>query len=188
MSYNCNYILKSVDKTYHQYSGPCFGNFYNSISEYKEIEYYVPVTGPAGFVTPFGEGILRLKDGIFNMKSTVTYMSDWPELIGLKSRIGARVPYIDEKIIPRKFRRSMSKMSIFAVKAVEEALLQAKLSGEMIKNEDTACILGSTTGSPFAIEESFNKIIKDKDISELTSMSFFKSIGINNLSFRALFP
>lgn len=58
MSYNCNYILKSVDKTYHQYSGPCFGNFYNSISEYKEIEYYVPVTGTGGFVTPFGEELI----------------------------------------------------------------------------------------------------------------------------------
>jgi len=75
MNYNCNYILKN-DAIKFQYAGPCFSNFYNSISDYKEIEYYIPITDIGkGYITHFDEDlILKYNDLLVKLGLKFEYL------------------------------------------------------------------------------------------------------------------
>jgi len=136
----------------------------------------VVITG-TGTVTPFGQGVLSLMKGLEDGKSVVSRMDDWDWLNGLRTRVGAKVLMSGEKEIPRKFRRSMSPMSIFAVQAVSEALDEAGIDKNELSSLNAGCIVGSTTGSSIAIHDSYQKILGKGSITELKSTSFFKGMS-----------
>ncbi len=136
----------------------------------------VVITG-SGAVTPFGIGVPSLMKGIEDRKSAVSRMNDWDWLEGLRTRVGAKVLVSNEKEIPRKFRRSMSPMSIFAVQAVSEALEEAHIEKDELSVLKAGCIVGSTTGSSIAIHDSYQKILGKGSITELKSTSFFKGMS-----------
>lgn len=136
----------------------------------------VVITG-VGTVTPFGEGVNMLMDGIHNNRSAVTYMSGWDQYNGLQSLVGAPVPNLDEKRIPRQKRRSMGRMSIFAALAADEAIRDSGLS---LQDEDlwrVGCVVGSTMGSAKSINDTFETMLPDKDLSRLNSTMFFQCMS-----------
>ena len=78
----------------------------------------VVITG-VGVVSPFGNGLAALMQGIAEGRSAVQRMEGWEEYIGLQSLVAAPVTIQDEKRIPRQKRRSMGRMSIFAAQAAD---------------------------------------------------------------------
>ena len=135
----------------------------------------VVITG-MGVVSPLGYGIPSLMEGIAEGRSAVRFLEGWDRLKGLKCLVGAPVVLKDEKNIPRVFRRSMNRMSIMAVQACDEALAAANLNRETLGSGRAGCVMGSTTGSPEAIEAAFEKILAGS-IHELTSLAFFKTMS-----------
>ncbi|MDT8285205.1 MAG: beta-ketoacyl synthase N-terminal-like domain-containing protein, partial [Thermovirgaceae bacterium] len=87
----------------------------------------VVITG-MGAVTPYGRGVSALVQGLLEGRSAVRQMPELAEIGGLRTRVAATVEHVDGKEIARKFRRSMSAMSIFATLAAQEALTQAGVS------------------------------------------------------------
>jgi 3-oxoacyl-[acyl-carrier-protein] synthase II len=79
--------------------------------------------------------------------------------------------------IPRLKRRSMGRMSIFAAQAADEALADA---GITLDNEDlwrVGCVIGSTMGSAKSINDVFETMLPDKDLSKLNSTMFFQCMS-----------
>ena len=64
----------------------------------------VVITG-IGAVSPFGNGVAALVEGIAEGRSAVRRMAGWDQYIGLQSLVGAPVEMRDEKRIPRQKRR-----------------------------------------------------------------------------------
>lgn len=135
------------------------------------------VISGVGAVSPFGDNVSSLVDGITQGKSAVKYMREWEQYVGLRSLVGAPAACKDEKSIPRQSRRSMSRMSIFAAKAAEEAVADSGIDEEMLRSGRTGCIIGSTTGSPESISDTFELMLPDRDLTKLSSMNFFRCVS-----------
>ncbi len=81
----------------------------------------VVITG-MGVVSPLGYGVDLLGGGIAEGRGAVRYMEGWDRYTGLRSLVAAAVELRNEKEIPRQNRRSMGRLSIFAVQAAEQAV------------------------------------------------------------------
>jgi 3-oxoacyl-[acyl-carrier-protein] synthase II len=136
----------------------------------------VVITG-VGVVTPFGNGLAALMKGIAEGRSAVQRMEGWEQYIGLHSLVAAPVTIQDEKRIPRQKRRSMGRMSIFAAQAADEAIAD---SGIVLADENLwkiGCVIGSTMGSAKSINDTFETMLPDKDLSRLNSTMFFQCMS-----------
>jgi len=111
--------------------------------------------------------LLRGESGIRNV----------PEMAALgtlRTRVAATVPEVDAKEIPRKFRRSMSNMSVFATLACQEALLQAGLGPVECADGLTGVAIGSTVASTRATEDFFVDYLTDRSLERMKSTLFFQ--------------
>ena len=136
----------------------------------------VVITGVGG-VSPLGRDVAALVDGIEQGRSAVRYMEGWDRYKGLQSLVAAPAELLDEKRIPRRKRRSMGRMSIFAVQAAEEVLADAGLDREELGGGRVGCIVGSTMGSAESMNETFESMLPERDLGKLTSMKFFQCVS-----------
>ncbi|MDR1195068.1 MAG: beta-ketoacyl-[acyl-carrier-protein] synthase family protein [Endomicrobium sp.] len=100
----------------------------------------VVITG-AGAISPYGAGISLLAENMLAGNSSVLFNEELAQIADVSSRVSSTVPPMDFSHIPRQFRRSMSKMSLYAAAAVKEALANA---GFEKAPEGTSLYLGST--------------------------------------------
>ena len=136
----------------------------------------VVITG-IGVVSPFGNGVPALMKGIDEGRSAVRFMEGWDQYNGLQSLVAAPVEMQGEKNIPRQKRRSMGRMSIFAAQAADEALADAAIT---LADEDLwrfGTVIGSTMGSAKSINDVFEMMLPDKDLSKLNSTMFFQCMS-----------
>ena len=133
----------------------------------------VVITG-MGAVSPYGRGVAALLGSLLEGKSGIRRVEELAEIQGLRCRVAGLVPGIDSMEIPRKYRRSMSNMSIFAVLACSEALQQAGLGTEECAGGQMGVAIGSTTGSVQATQEFFENFLNTGGIEQMKSTVFFK--------------
>ncbi len=136
----------------------------------------VVITG-TGSVSALGNSMDELLNSIENRVCGTRQMTMWSKYKGLQSLVGAPATLLDIKTIPRKMRRSMGRMSLLSVFAANEALQSAKIKKDAITNERYGCVAGSTMGSAEALNDTFETMLPDHDLSQLSSMGFFKCIS-----------
>ncbi|MBJ6748737.1 beta-ketoacyl-[acyl-carrier-protein] synthase family protein [Geomonas anaerohicana] len=132
----------------------------------------VVITG-VGTVSPFGRGIDNLMDGLLAGRSGVVELPALAEITGMRTRVAALVTGVDPMEIPRKFRRSMSSMSVFATLAAQDAVAMAGLAPEQLSGGQLGVSIGSTTGSPQTMEEFFREFNADHSLERMKSTLFF---------------
>ncbi len=130
-----------------------------------------------GTIAPLGRDVLSLVEKIELGQSAVSYMEGWDAYLGLNSLVAAPAELKDEKAIPRKNRRSMGRMGIFAVQASQQAIADAGLSSDIISSGRTGCIIGSTMGGAETMNDTFEIMIPEKDLSKLSAMNFFRCVS-----------
>lgn len=133
----------------------------------------VVITG-MGAVSPYGEGVPTLMEGLLAGRSGVSTIPALAGLGGLRTRVAGLVSGIEPKQIPRKFRRSMSNMSVYAYLACTEALRQAGLDVEQCRDGRTGVAIGSTVGSTQTTEEFFVDFLTDRSLERMKSTTFFQ--------------
>jgi 3-oxoacyl-[acyl-carrier-protein] synthase II len=133
----------------------------------------VVITG-MGSISPFGRGVDTLVESLFSMKSAVVNVPALAGFGGLRTRVAALVPQTNPKEIPRKHRRSMSPMSMYATLACQEALGQSDPPGEYFTNGRMGVIIGSTVGSPIVTEEFFEGFLTNHSIEGMRATTFFQ--------------
>ena len=136
----------------------------------------VAVTG-MGAVSPFGRGVSSLVNGLLSGQSAVKRLDGLEQIVGLRSFVGAVVPGVDGKEIPRKFRRSMSPMSIFATLAAQEAVAAAALAEEIPAGGRLGVSIGSTIGSPATMQAFFEQFIRERSVEQMKSTLFFQMMN-----------
>lgn len=133
----------------------------------------VVVTG-TGAVSPYGEGVDTLISGLESGKSAIRPMEELETIDGLQPAVAGQVPEYTAKAIPRKFRRTMSPMSIFATLAAQEALHQAGLEDETITGGSLGLSVGTTIGSVQSLQSFFAQFLDGLSIHGIKSTEFFK--------------
>ena len=133
----------------------------------------VVVTG-MGAVSPFGTGVGTLAESILGGRSGVRRVPALEHYEGLGSLVAAPVEGIDPKIIPRKHRRTMSPMSVYATLATEEAMRQARLDKEHCAGGDMGVAIGSSVGSTISTQQSYSDFFNFNSLEKMRSTGFFK--------------
>lgn len=132
----------------------------------------VVITG-MGVVSPFGRGIESLTGALLAGKSGVVQVPALAEIIGMRTRVAALATGVDPMEIPRKFRRSMSNMSIFATLAGQDAATMAGLTAAQLGSGRLGVSIGSTTGSAQTMQEFFRDFGVDNSLERMKSTLFF---------------
>ncbi len=130
-----------------------------------------------GVVSALGDGLPGLVEGLLAGRSAVRRMPDWTGCAGLRSLVGAPLELKNEKAIPRQSRRSMGRLSLFAVQAAEQALDDAAFDRARLGGGRVGCVIGSTMGSAQSLSEAFEIMIRERDLALLHSMQFFKCLS-----------
>lgn len=133
----------------------------------------VVITG-FGILSPIGNSKEEIKDSFYNKRSGVTYIEEWEKIKGLKSKVAGIVKNLDEKILDRKARRSMGKVSLYSTICSKIAIENAGLTEDLLHSGRLGVAAASTIGSPQAYEDFFYEIFKTNSIEEITSMTFLK--------------
>lgn len=136
----------------------------------------VVITG-MGAVSPFGWGIAPMLDGISHGDCAISLIGEEERIEGIVTVVGGRVPDFDARVIPREYRRSMSRMSIMSLMAASEALKNAGMEPTLplaAEYSDMGCAVSSTVSSTAAMEDFFHSYLVTKDMAEVRSTVFFK--------------
>lgn len=136
----------------------------------------VVITG-IGAVCGSGQDVHSIIASIEQGKSAVRYMEGWSQYIGMNCLVGAPAELKNEKEIPRQHRRSMGRMSIFAVQASQQAVADAGIAQESLSSGRTGCIIGSTMGSAGSLNDAFETLLPKKDLTQLKSTQFFQCVS-----------
>lgn len=133
----------------------------------------VVVTG-MGAVSPFGQGVNIFNDSLMAGKSGIVRSSELEAMEGVRSHVAGIVNNIDPMMIPRKYRRSMSSMSVYAVLACQEALETGQFPPGGYNGENMGIALGSTIDSISTFEGFFNDFLINRNMENMRSTLFFK--------------
>lgn len=140
-----------------------------------------------GAITSLGSDLESSIGALFANKSGIIRMPDWTEFAGLRCHVAAPVQGFDGRFIPRKTRRTMSKMSQMLCQAAAEALEQAGLGHQELNTRRVMLIVGSTTGSTDSLETSFLKAYTHNSTLGQNSTTMFMtmnhSVSLNLASF-----
>lgn len=133
----------------------------------------VAITG-MGAVSPFGTGSDILMESLYRGESGTVLVPELRSIKGVRSHVAALVKGVDPGIIPRKQRRSMSRMSIYAVLACREALNQSGIPPECLSGGDMGICIGSTIDSIDTFQKFFEDYLVEKNMEQMRSTIFFQ--------------
>ena len=135
----------------------------------------VVITGMGG-VSPLGQSIDEMCAAIEGGKTAIRRMPEW-EGLGLHGLLGAPAELTNERMIPRDARRSMGRMSMFAVQAAQQALADAGIAEEECGTGRLGCVIGSTIGSTASIVDMFGGFAKSGAIDTIIPTKLFHCIS-----------
>jgi 3-oxoacyl-[acyl-carrier-protein] synthase II len=132
-----------------------------------------------GVVTPIGYSVPEMMRALDSGACATRAMPpSWNRYGRLKCQVGAPVEVRDPKAIARSLRRTMSRMSIYAVHASVEAVLHAGIDPACIPNNPRfGCVMGSTTGSPDAISQTYETLLAKNEYVMLGASEFFRCVS-----------
>lgn len=132
----------------------------------------VVITG-MGAVSPYGVGLSAMTEALREEVCGISVLAEEQRIPGIECCLAGLVPPIPNlKQIPRELRRTMSPMSIYALLAAKEALVQAGLDENDLPRMGV-CI-GSTMGSGQELNALFAEYIPSNSLDAVRTMSFFK--------------
>jgi len=127
-----------------------------------------------GAVSPYGIGVGAFVSGLQEGRSAVRNVPALLDYNGLRSLVAAPVAGVNPGEIPRKFRRTMSAMSVYATLAASQALAQAGLGDSHRSAGRMGIAIGSSVGSPLSTQESYSEFFNHNSLEQMRSTGFFQ--------------
>ena len=137
----------------------------------------VVVTGFGGY-SPIGNSWQEISRNLRDLKSGVRYINEWDVYEDLNTRLGAPVPDFEHpSSFVRKRIRTMSRVSLLATAASEQALKDAGLlNSPVLKSGRTGVSYGSSTGSTKASTD-FVSMLTSKSTSGINATTYIRMMA-----------
>lgn len=134
----------------------------------------VVITGMGG-LSPIGTTWREVEERLRSGRNGIRFMSEWDDIEGLNTRLGAVVPALDLPAhYDRKRTRSMGRVGLLATRASEIALEEAGLLEDpVLTSGRTGVAFGSSSGSPPALSD-LAKILITKSTSSVKANSYIQ--------------
>ncbi|MDY6967847.1 MAG: beta-ketoacyl-ACP synthase [Spirochaetota bacterium] len=133
----------------------------------------VVVTG-IGLRSPIGNSLEELTDSLLNNRSGVKKMPQWNSIDNLRTKVAGVCDNVDEKEIPRKYRRSMGRVAILAALGVQDAIRDSGLDDNMIASPECGLSFGSTAGSSQSMEDFLKQIFENNSLKGMQSSIYLQ--------------
>ena len=133
----------------------------------------VVVTG-IGFRSPIGNTLNAMKESLQSGRGGIRIMPEWNDIDHLRTRVAGVCSDVDEKVIPRNYRRSMGRVSILAAIAAMEAVADSGISEEEIGSPSCGVSFGSTAGSSQAMEGFVKDVFSTRSLKGLQSSIYLQ--------------
>lgn len=134
----------------------------------------VVVTG-MGVVSSLGNDIAAVTASLKSGTSGIQFCDDYAE-IGMRSQVAGRVHIDCKELIERKKYRFMGDAAAFSYIAMEQAIVDAGLDPESLKNPQVGLITGSGGGSP-ANNILAAEIAKERGVKRIGPYAVPKTMG-----------
>ena len=134
----------------------------------------VVITG-MGIVSSLGNSVSEVTESLRSGKSGIQFCDDYAE-IGMRSQIAGRVEIDFKEMIERKKLRFMGDAAAFSYIAMDQAIKDAGLDPEEIKNPKVGLITGSGGGSP-ANNILAAEIAKERGVKRVGPYAVPKTMG-----------
>jgi 3-oxoacyl-[acyl-carrier-protein] synthase II len=137
----------------------------------------VVVTGMAG-ITALGHSWAEIKENMRQGKTGTRFMPTWTEIDGMNTALGAPIQPIDlENRWSRKKTRTMGPVSLYAVYATEQALVDAGLLEDpVVQSGRLGVAYGSSFGSTAPMWD-FCELLMNRSLRKITSTSYIRMMG-----------
>ena len=137
----------------------------------------VVVTG-LGVVSPIGNTVRAFEQSLRDGRSGVRAMPDWEGIEGFDTRVAAPVAEgLDEREIPRPYRRSMGPQAIYAALAARRALEDARLETSVVTGGRCGLAIGSTLGSAESTHDFFRLYFQKRSVVGIKGTAFLRCMG-----------
>lgn len=134
----------------------------------------VVITG-FGIDSPIGNSDAEVTESLRKGRHGIVPMPEWDHVPDLQTRIGGVVRGIDLMAhFPRRKRRTMGLVALFATHATEQAIAQAGLSPEVLTGGRCGIAYGSTTGSSKELEDFCGPLFTKHSMRGLDSSAYLK--------------
>jgi len=114
----------------------------------------------------------QLAHALQNNRSGIVVMPHWEKIGNLRTRLAGVCGEVDETRIPRKFRRSMGRVTILAALAAQDAVENSGLDPELVASPACGVSFGSTAGSSASLERFLARIIETHSLKGMQSSSY----------------
>ena len=134
----------------------------------------VVITG-FGIDSPIGNSDAEVTESLKTGRHGIQAMPQWNKVPDLQTRIGGAVTGIDLFAeYPRRKRRTMGLVALYATHATEQAVAQAGLTPEQLGSGRCGVAFGSTTGSSQALEDFCGPLFTQHTMRGLDSSAYLK--------------
>lgn len=131
------------------------------------------VTG-IGVVSPLGNSVKELWEGLLANRSGVRAMPEWFDHFGKNiANAPVSVDPVQVKQINRKVRRTMGNAALFSGLAAQEAVLSSGLDPALFTTGRVACVIGSTVGSASSMTDACTAEAEGRR-DDLSACHFFR--------------
>jgi len=134
----------------------------------------VVVTG-LGIVSSIGNNANEVTESLKAGNSGIQFCEDYAEM-GMRSQVAGRVHINQDELIDRKHKRFMGDAAAFSYIAMQQAIADAGLDAEEIKNPKVGLITGSGGGSP-NINVSAADIARSRGVKRIGPYAVTKTMG-----------
>jgi len=134
----------------------------------------VVITG-IGATTPIGHDVHSSVGALREGRHGIRFMPEWDHIADLQGRLGSTVEGLDlKKHYPRKKRRTMGPVAMFAVHSAQQAVEQAGLEASALESERVGVAFGSTSGSGSETHKFSMPVVTDHTMKGLESNAYFR--------------
>lgn len=138
----------------------------------------VVITGMSA-ISPLGSSWADVRSALLHNRSGVQHMTEWEDLQGLNTRVGApAAPFeLDPEFFTRKRTRSMGRVAQMAVKTARDALRDANLlDSPEVSSPLCGVSFGSSAGQPRAVAELAHMILT-KSCRGITATTYVRMMS-----------
>lgn len=132
----------------------------------------VVVTG-IGLCTPIGHSLAAVSSALREGRHGIVQMPEFGDVQHMRTRLGAPVRDLTFSY-PRKRVRSMGRVGLLSLYATEQAVRDAELNEDRLRDPRTGIAYGSTAGSAQANEDWSRKLFMSNGLLGLQSTDYLK--------------
>lgn len=134
----------------------------------------VVVTGMGG-ISALGDNWQDIFNNLKKYQNCAIYMPEWEIFKGLRAKLGAPIlDFVTPSHFPRKKIRGMSRVSLMATAATENALTMAGLiSDPILSSGECGVAYGSSTGGTQAVAD-LGKLLTEQSVYNINATTYVK--------------